>query len=137
MRLNKGGDSETILKMDKIQCPTCGSASVKTREMIYKTGSSLYYGRRSSHGISFNFSGRSRSRLWFGRSYSSGKRQSVLAQEVEPAPYWPVLASGFLSYCLFQSHNIEWAFLWGSFSVFWFFHAKSDHLNAQKEWICM
>ena len=72
-----------------LRCPECGSTSTRRREVVHKSGTSYYSGRSRGRGFSFGLSRRSRPRLWFGSGSHRGKRQNVLAQELEPIPIVP------------------------------------------------
>ncbi len=121
-----------------IKCPECGSASVRKRDVVYKSGTSHYSSRSSTRGISFGLSGKMRPRAWLGGGTQSGKRQSIKAQEAEAFPFWPSIVITVLV-VIFNTEGEPysgWAWFWFSLSALLFLMAIFDYFSYQKEWVC-
>ena len=121
-----------------IRCPECGSTSVRKRDVVYKSGTSYYSGRSSTHGISFGLSGKLRPRAWLGGGSSSGKRQSIRAQEAERFPFWPSILIAFLIYITNVESNTysRWDWFWIGFSILLFIIAFFDFFKYHEQWMC-
>jgi len=121
-----------------IRCPECGSTSVRKRDVVYKSGTSHYSGRSSTRGISFGLSGKLRPRAWLGGGSSSGKRQSIKAQEAERFPFWPsIVITGLVYLSNAESETYSgWAWFWIALSGLLFLVAFFDFFSYHKEWLC-
>lgn len=126
------------MSRDKIECPTCGSTSVRTREIVHKSGTSNYSGKSSSRGFSFSLSGILNPRVWLGGGSHRGKRQSIKAQEAEPLPFWPAILIPSLVFIFKDEYSPlgGWSIFWLTASVGWFFLAAKDYHNYLNQWIC-
>ncbi len=121
-----------------IRCPECSSTAVRRREVVHKSGTSIYSGRSSTRGLSFALTGNSRPRGWFGGGSNSGKRQSIRAEEAEPMPFWPAIVIPILIF-LFRGENGLyglWSWLGFAFSGLWFLGAVADFFAYQDQWLC-
>jgi len=121
-----------------IRCPECGSTSVRKRDVVYKSGTSHYSGRSSTRGISFGLSGKLRPRAWLGGGSSSGKRQSINAQEAERFPFWLSIVIAELVYLSnTESETYSgWDWFWFVLSGLFFLVAFFDFFSYHKEWLC-
>lgn len=126
------------MRFQGIKCPVCASTSVRRREQVYKSGTSLYRGRNSNVGVSFGLSKKSRPRVWYGVGNSSGTRQSVLATEAERLPYWPAIVMLIiLSFIIAGQKNIGfWGWAALAFVGLWIAVAISDHRDFKLQWWC-
>lgn len=86
--------------MDTIRCPECGSASVRKRKVVYKSGTLYGSGGGRDGGLSFGLSGPSHPRAFLGGDGWSGKRQSLQAQDATPAPFWPAVLGLLILYSM-------------------------------------
>ena len=128
----------SIKSKTPIRCLECGSTAVRKRKVVHKSGTSHYSGRSSTHGLSFGLSGKLRPRAWLGGGSHSGKRQSIIAQEVEPFSFWPSIVITILV-VLFRSEGepySAWAWFWFALSALLFLMAVFDYFTYQKEWLC-
>ena len=121
-----------------VKCPVCGSGAVRRREVVHKSGTSVYSGKSSSSGFSFRLFGRARPRVWFGKGRHSGQRQSIRAREAEPLPMWPaILLPGLI---LFSQGSVQsfgfWSWAGFVFSGFWLIGALSDREAYKEQWLC-
>lgn len=120
--------------MDSIHCPACGSASVRTREIVYKSGTSYGSGKGRGGGFSSRLTSPFRPRAFLGGGGWSGKRQSLQAQEAAPTPFWPAVLALFL---LVAMPNWGfWAWVGFFFSAAWSIGAAVDRWAFHREWLC-
>lgn len=120
--------------MDTIRCPECGSAAVRKRKVVYKSGTSYGSGRGRGGGLSFGLSSPSDPRAFLGGGGWSGKRQSLQAQEEAPMPFWPAVVGLMILYTM-----PEWgSWAWAAFvlAVIWLITAAMDRWMFHTEWIC-
>lgn len=109
----------------EITCPTCGSKTVRSREIVHKTGTSLYSGKRTSGGILLGRRGG-----WIGMSRSSGVRQSKLAREAAPFPLFPsLIIIIFVFYFAGQAGGFLLIGIWVVFALF-------SGSKYKAEWVC-
>jgi len=121
-----------------IKCPGCGSSGVRRRELVHKSGTSIYYGRSSTRGVSFSLFGRARPRAWFGGGTHYGKRQSIRAQEAEPLSYWPPIIIATIIFIFpGPTHSFGfWSWAGFIFCGMWVKSAYLDRSRYQLEWLC-
>ena len=86
--------------MDTLCCPECGSASVRKRRVVHKSGTSFGSGGGRGSGLSFGLTDPSRPHASLGGGGWSGKRQSLQAQEAAPAPFWPAVVGLLFLYSI-------------------------------------
>ena len=109
----------------EIKCPTCGSRTVRSREIVHKTGSSLYSGKRTSGAL---FLGRRGG--WIGMSRSSGVRQSILAKDAAPFQFFPsFIIIFFVFYFAGQASGFLLIGLWIVIALY-------SGLKYKEEWLC-
>lgn len=114
--------------MMNTNCPHCGSSQTRSRDVVYKTGTSI---SRSSGGFAgIGFGRGRRTSFWLGKSWRSGKRQTLLAQDAEPlsivAPI-PLIIFAFL----FGGEMFGFFLIVG-----WLLIAIGSSWNYEDEWIC-
>ena len=120
--------------MDTLYCSECGSASVRKRKVVFKSGPSHGSGGGRGSGVSFGLSRSARPRAFLGGSGWLGKRQSLQAQEAAPVPFWPAGLG-----LLFLYSIPEWGgWAWAGFvlSVIWLITAAVDRWMFHTEWVC-
>lgn len=117
------------------RCPKCKSTTIRSREAIYKGGTSNYSGRSKFGGLSFGLTGKARPRIFFGGSTSSGTRQSIIAQEAAPSSYGPGISLLVICFFLFGKFPL-FSFLMLLFGCALLYSTFRDNENFEKEWIC-
>lgn len=111
------------------RCPYCKSTATRSREMVYKTGTSHSSGRSRTSGVSFNLTGKARPRIWLGGGRSTSKRQNIMAQEAEQStlPIWP----SFILFFIYPPIGIILAVVWVVVAIM-----SNDDEEYKAQWIC-
>ena len=111
------------------RCPYCKSTATRSREMVYKTGTSHSSGRSRTSGVSFSLTGKARPRIWFGGGRSTSRRQNIMAQEAEQStlPLWPSVILVFI----YPPIGMILAALWTIIAVM-----SNDDEEYKSQWIC-
>lgn len=121
-----------------IICPDCGSSAVRRREVVHKSGTSEYKSSGSTSGVSFSFSGKSHPRYWLGGGSTRGVRQSLLARESQPVPFWPAILLVVFIF-IFRGDQGSFGILsWLGFLVsgLWLAAAWRDISRYEEQWLC-
>ena len=126
------------MQFKSLRCPKCNSTAVHRREMVYKSGTSVYSGNSSNIGFSFGFNRPSNPRAWLGKGSHSGRRQSILAQEAQRFPYLPSFLILFfiVVFCGNPETYSGWVWGWLVFSILLLITAISDHRDFKRQWLC-
>ena len=111
------------------RCPYCKSTATRSREMVYKTGTSHSSGRSRTSGVSFSLTGKARPQIWIGGGRSTSKRQNIMAQEAEQStlPIWPSFIIAFI----YPPIGIILAVVWVVIAVM-----SNDDEEYKTQWIC-
>ena len=111
------------------RCPYCKSTATRSREMVYKTGTSHSSGRSRTSGVGFNLTGKARPRIWFGGVRSTSKRQNIMTKEAEQStlPIWPSVILSFI----YPPIGIILAVLWVVVAIM-----SNDDEEYRSQWIC-
>lgn len=121
------------MKTAHIECPECGSSSIKKRAVVHKGGTSTIQGSSSSLGFSFNIGRKLRPRAWVGKGSHRGKRQSLLAEEAAPLDVAvPVIALPLIM--IFGGNGGYGPWSWAGFIIFgiWMLASVADLFFLQK-----
>lgn len=121
-----------------IRCPECGSSSVRKREVVHKSGTSIYSGGSHGSGLSFGLSGRKGTRAWFGSGSHYGSRQSIFAREAAPLSVFAPIFIGvlILGVIIDGGYQQIWYWIGLIFCLWWLWAAIKDIPRYQNEWIC-
>lgn len=116
-----------------VSCPNCGSKTVRSRQSVYESGTSIYRGRHSNSGMSFSIGKNFKPRFYTGGGRHSGTRQSLIAQRAAPVPViigFPIVILVYFFTSGSVQITIASAIAWAAFAIL------MNRNSYDKEWIC-
>jgi hypothetical protein len=120
--------------MDTIRCPACGSASVRKRTIVYRSGMS-YGSRRGRGGDWLRVSvGSIWPRALLSELGWSRIPRSSKARDAAPTAFWPAILA--LVVLLFVPDGGGWAQMGFVLALIWLSIAAADQLAFERQWVC-